>query len=534
MDIISRAMEKGLHLCEKIDLKNQTWEAFMKNKESKKLFIFGMGGGMGYFLRKYGHSMEADGIIDNDVKKHGHKLGWYIADAEQTEYENMVIEGSDLLCGYCGEDVAVLITSINFYLSIALQLKRMGIENIYILLMLEADKRRNHRNEIWEDDEEIRAEYIKWCCRREIEKNKVVMMIGVYGDHARQITRELLKFGEDLDIVWLVDNPDVEKPRGVRLVYMGNWKRYIYEMETAKIWLFDDLVHGFIQKRKGQIYIQVKHWSSITLKMFYLDDKASYRTPGLRDGIKRDGERMDYLFSGSAFDEESCRSGFGFQGKAVRVGSARSDILFDKTVRTKVLEGYGLNRDARICLYVPTYRLDELERTQSMSILLDMQALLEVLESKWTGEWFLFVRLHPSLNLRNDILPAERHIINVQSYSCSEELVAASDIMITDYSSIMFEEAYKMAPVFLYAPDREEFIDGERNLLLDYDSLPFPIAQSNEELHQIIREFDKKEYEINLTAFLENYDVHEDGHAGERAAEFIRELLDGSAEEREL
>ena len=80
-------------------------------------------------------------------------------------------------------------------------------------------------------------------------------------------------------------------------------------------------------------------------------------------------------------------------------------------------------------------------------------------------------------------------------------------------------------PVFLYAPDRREYIDGERGLLIDYDSLPFDIAEDNEQLVQNICNFKKEEYDRRVDAFMDKYGVHEDGHASERAARFILGLM---------
>lgn len=525
MGIMSKAMEKNLYLCDQIELKEQTWELFDQNKKDKHIFVFGTGGGMNYLLRNYGSDMKIVGIIDNDVSKQNQKLGWYCSEALHTEYEEMLIHNPELLNQYCKQDVVVLITSVKFYYPMIEQLRKMGIDHCYVLLMMEANKWKSVK-ELEEREREADNAYQDWCCEQKIEKNKIVMMIGVYGDHARQITKELLKHRNDLDIVWLVDKPYMDKPENVRLIYMRDWKRYMYEMETAKIWIFDDLVSTAVRKRKGQIYIQVKHWSSITLKMFYLDDKVNEKSPEIQKSIRHNGEMMDYLFSGSEFDEKSCRSGFMFQGQAIRIGSARSDLLFDRTIRGKVLEKLGLDESAKVCLYVPTFRLEELKKTHSMSILLDMEALLEILHNKWGGEWFLFVRLHPSLILENDVLPNNSNIISVQDYAYSEELVAASDVIITDYSSIMFEGAYGKKKVFLYAPDRERFIDGERGLLIDYDTLPFPRAVSDRELYQCISTLDEKAYERSVTEFLHAYGVMEDGHASERAEAFIERLLE--------
>lgn len=525
MDIISKAMDKGLHICENINVEKQTWELFESNREGKQVFVFGTGGGLGYFLRNCSQDMDIVGVIDNDKNKQGQKLGWCSGDAEQTKYAELLIQSPDILNTYSSKGIVVLITSVNVYLPIVAQLEVMGIENYYILLMLEANRRKDLGCEAEENDEKIRNGYIDWCCQQDIQRNKIVMMIGMYGDHARQITNVLLKEKSDLDIVWVVYNENVEKPEGVRVICDKNWRRYYYEMETAQIWLYDDIIAKSVRKREGQIYIQVKHWSSITLKMFYLDDISSCISAEIEDAIKYDGARMDYLFSGSEFDENSCRSGFGFKGKAIRIGSPRSDVLFDKKIRKKVLERFQLKNDAKICLYVPTYRQKDIDSGGNLAVALDMRGLLNALERKWDGNWFLFVRLHPTFCMVEDDFMHNENIMNVGKYPDSEELVAASDVMITDYSSIMFEEAYLKKPVFLYAPDKNEYIDGERGLLLDYSQLPFPIAESNSELHQYIMGFGQKEYEEKVTEFLNGYGVHEDGHASERAAEFIRGLL---------
>ena len=77
----------------------------------------------------------------------------------------------------------------------------------------------------------------------------------------------------------------------------------------------------------------------------------------------------------------------------------------------------------------------------------------------------------------------------------------------------------------MFTTDLEEYLKNERDLLLDYHSLPFPIACSNEELFKKINEFNYVEYVDEVDAFLEKYGVHEDGHASERAAKFISGLL---------
>lgn len=523
MDLITRAIERQLHICGNRKLEEQTWKLFEESGQGKQVFVFGMGGALDYFLRNCCNHMNIAGVLDNDKQKQGQKLGWYCAEAWQTEYEDIVIESPDVLRNFSPQDVLVLITSTNHYQAMIEQLEGMNMVNIFVLLLMEVNARKTIA---WEEDfSKIKHDFIDWCCQQEIVKNKIVMSYGEYGGHAKYITRQLLKTRKKLDIVWLVYDENMEAPKGIRLVPMKNWKRYTYEMETAHIWLFDITVLDFIVKREGQVYIQAKHWSSITLKKFYLDDKSSCVSPQIASWIEHNGEMMDYLLSGSRFDEESCRTGFAFKGTPIRVGSARSDVLFEEGIKEKVCNHFRIPMDANIVLYVPTYRKKDVKENCSMQVSLDIKTLQETLSMKFGGEWYILVRLHPWTNFENCNLTESERVKNAGDYQDSMELVAAADVMITDYSSIMFEAAFIKRPVFLYAPDRKDYIEGERGLLLDFNSLPFLIADSNEELRRCIQNFDEQVYEEKLDEFMNRYEVREDGHASERAAQFILSLI---------
>lgn len=518
-------MRDGLHFNENVNFQEQTWKEFEEQKKDKMLFLFGTGKGMEYFLDHCSNHMKIDGVIDSDEKKQGLRLGWYCAEAWHTEYEDLRIQTPAVLNNYELSDLVVLITVVRNYDGIIAQLKEMGIEKCFVMLILEAGRRKDQETECFQDLEEIKDQYINDCCQRPVENKKIVMRIGEYGGHARYITQQLLKARKELDIVWIVFDADVKEPSGVRLVLERNWKELIFELETARIWLFDVQAPDYIVKRSEQIYIQTKHWSSITLKKFGIEDKTFCSTSEVEQMIRKDGSRTDYLFSGSEFDENSCRSGWAFKGEAIRIGSPRSDILFDNTIGEKIRTEFGLQKDTHILLYAPTFRKKDLINNRSMVVTLDLLSALKTMADKFGGEWVLFVRLHPIISFEKSGLKEQESVRNVGNYADGISLVAAADAMVTDYSSIMFEAAYINQPVFLYAPDYKEFIEQERGFLLDYQALPFPIATSDQELRQCIMEFDREKYEVDVKGFLSKHGVREDGHASERASDFIIGLL---------
>lgn len=505
----------------------QTWEMFHKAVQEKKVFLFGTGRAVRYLIGRC-DDIEFVGAIDNNKQKQGFRIGEFNGDVVDTIYEDVIIYDISILDTFQSEDLVVLITNIFDYQEIAEQLHPYRVRVFSMVLMEMAARGKENPDDIIQPDFlERRQNYIQYCCSHvRVSYNKILVYIGKYGGHGRNITKELLQSGKNLDIVWVVNDLRMEVPNGVRLVYENNWKRYIYEMETARIWLYDIIIPSYIKKRPEQIYIEVKHWSSITLKKFYLDDVSTIDSIESADLIKHNGQLMDYIFCGSEFDKDSCRSGFAFQGEFIQIGSPRTDTLFDLHCRKKVYIKYNLDLQIHTVLYAPTFRIQKIGNEIKRGEILDFSKLKKALEDRFGGRWCILLRLHPSMLADMDVGDSTNFVIDASDYYDSQELAAACDAMISDYSSIMFEPAFVEKPVFLFAPDREEYVERERDLLIEYDTLPFPIAATNEELNNHIRNFDYEKYQYTLRLFMQKYGVCEDGHASERAAKFILKCLD--------
>ena len=524
MNLIDKAIEQKMHVTQNQKLRNQTWQEFEKALCGKELWIFGAGKAAGRFWERYAGSFCPKGIVDNDKRKWGNALKDFVGITEGTLDGELRIEGPETLKIRTAREIIVLITSIRYYEDICGQLEQMGIEHLFALLVMEANESGREERAISEREGVSREElYAIKCLKYPVEYNKILIYTGNYGSHGKQISGKLAKLDAKLDIVWVIENPAEEKPQGIRTVLAGNWKEYIKELETAHIWIFGDMIPGFARKRAGQIYIQTKHWSSITLKKFYWDLENYLSIPTIREYYAHNNEAIDYIFVGSTFDENSCRSGFNFKGECVHVGSCRTDILFEPGKREKVCSFYRICTCKKIALYAPTFRAagGEAVMGQMKHVDLDFIRLEKALRERFGGEWVILLRIHPYVAMESTKVRKPSFVTDASYYPESQELVAASDLMITDYSSLMFEPAFTGRPVFLYAPDKKEYVGKERELLLDYDSLPFPVSESNDELMETIVRFEPETYNRHVEDFLDFYGVHEDGHASERAAEFI-------------
>lgn len=526
MDAIDKAIDKELHITDDADLNRQTWDDFEGSLYGRKVYFFGIGNSIRIFLKKYGDRINIDGAVDNDVDKQGYRINEFVMC--DNAIGDIKIGNISALNQYVKDQVVILISSINYYQEIAMQLRDLGFIHIYSIFIMEANERLNGGKHTRDEFEDIGL-WVEKCCEMPINNKKIFFTAyETYTDHGKYITEQLLKIRKDLDIVWVVRNLNTKVPKGVRLVHAANNMKVIYEIETAAIWVANALFPVYIVKRPRQIYIETKHWASVTLKCFYLIE-SSFNEYKNTEYVKYNGSIMDYVITGSDFDSESCRRGFDFHKEVVPIGSPRSDAMFRyEELRKKVYEHFQLDQSKKMVVYAPTFRYkkgDNWHIPEMRNVDLDYDLVKDALEKKFGGEWYVMLRLHPGLEKEVSKIKKPPFVIDASRYDDGQEIAAACDIMISDYSSIMFEPAFVHKPVFLFATDMDEYISEERDLLVDYNTLPFPKAKSNEKLAQCILEFDEQNYKNDVINFLEKYGVHEDGHASERAAAFISNLI---------
>lgn len=496
---------------------------------NKKIFLFGCGIGADFFLEEFHDACQIEGIFDNSEKKIGKPVSYFLYSYYQSTViqHNILDFKSSSLC--LTDDSVIIITSLKY----AAEIKKQIHETCtYKTIILEELFGRNLLPEVKKYRNRMREAYYKLpVCGNKI----LVHSMGLYIGHGKAIIEKILHKREGLDIALLVQDTKTEVPEGVRLIDRNDLLQYQIELATSYIWIEDYMLPAFANKKENQIAIETKHWSSITLKEFGIPLLRFRKEDLAIEGVKNTGKLLDYIFVGSDFDRKTCAEGFAFDKEFVFVGSPRSDVLFhSNAIKEKICNKYQID-GRKIVLFAPTFRIDDSRKDvyqyEQFKEELEIDTLLTTLKEKF-GEAFVFLlRLHPNIAYMSKELFHHDSCIDVSAYPDSQELVAASDIVITDYSSIMFEPAFVKKPVFLYAPDRKDYINGERWLLIEYDSLPFPIAETNEELKQNIIDFDYEKYVTDVDVFLDAYGVHEDGHASERAADFILKLIDNNNSE---
>ena len=181
------------------------------------------------------------------------------------------------------------------------------------------------------------------------------------------------------------------------------------------------------------------------------------------------------------------------ENKIKALGLPRMDYYFEnhdsKELKNKFCKDYGISPDKKIILYAPTFR-DE-EKFNNVFNYFD----LEKFNKELSEEYVLALRLHPKIkNFYKDDISSKGQYIDVSDFKNEQELMLLSDMLITDYSSIMIEYSILSRPIVFFTYDLDTYLSKERGFYYDFKkTVPGPIVYTSDELIDAIKnnDFDK-------------------------------------------
>lgn len=374
--------------------------------------------------------------------------------------------------------------------------------------------------------------YHKLYDHEKICPNKIVFdnyMGNGYGCNPKYVLKCLLEMPQErtegLDLVWITKTPELLRPMlpaRVRIVLYDSEQAF-YEYATAKLWVKNfQMVHLLNQgllKKKEQIYIQMWHGSFGIKKIEgdcgYLNaDKAWLAL------AKKNAAYTDFWISNSRFESDVYKNAFWGAGKILEYGHPRNDLFFEQDqlqYKRKVQETYGIAPEKKLFFYMPTFR----DQDHGLLQPLPYERIAEELGSRFGGEWVCLVRLHPRRVSPKQIEALkEQSVMDATMYPDVQELLAAADAMVTDYSSAIFDFLLTKRPGFILAEDYDAY-EQIRGFYYPLTDTPFPLAKTNEELLEQIGTFDEESYRQKIDTFLKEKGSVEDGNASKRVAELI-------------
>lgn len=365
-------------------------------------------------------------------------------------------------------------------------------------------------------------------CGVKIKRGRVVCWAynyKQYGCNPRYLSQYILDNYPDMEVVWVfrrgVDISGIDERircvrfRSLEYYKMINSAEFLVTNARTDPWLI------YWNKRSGQKYLMLWHGGA-ALKQVEQDAEANLSYSYLRKA-KRDSEVCDLMISGCRANTELIKRSFWYSGEILETGIPRNDIFFNiglhQEIRERINAKYGIPSGNRIVMYAPTFRRSGTIEPYNIS----WPEILPYLKKMFGGvDVTVFLRLHPNLigKVDTSTLQNAPEVVDMTRYHDMQELLCVSDMLITDYSSSMFDYAMLRRPCLLYATDVEQY---DRGYYYDFKDLPFPLARNGEQLRELIANFDEDIYLNRLDDFLENtLGLKECGTAAKGLAEWMR------------
>ena len=327
---------------------------------------------------------------------------------------------------------------------------------------------------------------------------------------------------EQFEMLWIVRHPeDLEalKKRGVPAVLLHDKAHFRFRMQ-AKFVVTNDEFYPVFFKRPGQIYVNTWHGAINYKKIGY--EGLEFTNPIQKLIYRMNNPCPDLFVSGSRSFTETASQSFGFpKGVFLESGLPRNDVLCGNrnALKMAVKKRLGIPAEKKVLLYAPTFRKGGFGVGQE----LDERRLCQTLSQRFGGDWMVLLRQHYFVSQRQKDL--EGVLLDVSGHEDMQELIACADCLISDYSSCMWDFLLTGNPVFVYAPDLASYTAEDRSFFIPVDQWPYPMAQSQEELDDVIRGFDPADFAEKTAAHRAAFGSHDQGHACQMLTEAMMKYL---------
>ena len=322
---------------------------------------------------------------------------------------------------------------------------------------------------------------------------------------------------KNLDIRFVLDDRDVRHMSFKNMLAIG------YYLANAKVILVDDYMELLFKlpRRKGNTLIQLWHAC------------GAFKTFGCSRMGKKGGQNLkspnhrnyDYATVSSDEIRKFYAEGFGLPiEKVVATGVPRTDIFFDKAYKEKVTkefyEKYPKLKDKKILLFAPTFRGNGKNSGYYPTELFDVNALYEALGE----EYAIIVKHHPFVHNRNTIdSKYQDYIIDLSTNSELNDLLFITDLLVTDYSSVVFEASLLEIPMLFYGFDLEQYI-ATRGFYYEFETfVPGKIVYHFDELIEAVKKGDFESEKI--APFRDRFFDGKDGKSSQRTVDLIYKSL---------
>lgn len=344
---------------------------------------------------------------------------------------------------------------------------------------------------------------------------------GRYSDNPRALHQRALSRGVQAEHVWLADARHAGSfPAGTATVPLGG-SEALAALESADLVVADNHLPRW-DERPGTTYLQT--WHGTPLKRIHRDALNQSGGGEVLDRLDDDVTRWDVLLGPSAAGAVPLRSAFRFTGAVPVTGYPRNDALLSPDAagrRDRVRAELGVEPGRTAVLYAPTWRDDDRATGGDPDARLPLDP--ERFAERLGADHVLLLRLHQLVPeaLRGRDVPG---VVDVSDHPDINDLYLAADVLVTDYSSAMFDFALTGRPIVCFAYDLAHYRDVVRGFYFDlHEIAPGPVVATSEEVLDAVADLEglrtasKDRYE----AFTATFCHAEDGHAADRVLDLV-------------
>ncbi len=340
---------------------------------------------------------------------------------------------------------------------------------------------------------------------------------------------------QDYTHIWVIDDFEenrlqiakYEKYPNVRFVKYKT-KEYCKALAVTKYLINNVSFPSYFLKREEQVYLNT--WHGTPLKNMGFDIPGANITQG---NTARNLLSADYLISSSPYMTQTAyKNSYKLQdlyeGTILEEGFPRNDRFFDQD-REEIFQkfqqyGVDVKEDKKIILYAPTWRGEEYSKPDTS--LKEIHEILHKIEEKVDlNKYQILVKLHQSVYHymnENKVEMDEEKKKFIPASMDTNEILAVTDVLISDYSSIFYDFLITGRPILFYTPDIHEF-EQYRGLYFTQENLPGPAASDLEQLGTLLEDISGavKPYQEIYQKAREQICPNDDGNVCQRVTDAV-------------
>lgn len=329
-------------------------------------------------------------------------------------------------------------------------------------------------------------------------------------------------FGKSFEYVWVLNDPETlpEKYRkNVKIVrYLST--KHIYYLLTSGVLINNLGIEPILPKRKSQTFINTWHGGgaykivSSEMNMFSKSERLYIRQ---MRSIRKKGTDI-FLSSSRKFTEISSRDFDIDSNKFIPSGLPRNDRFFYRdrkstaSFRKQVVSKYHISDESLLVLYAPTYRGSHRQQANIDNDVCSPE-VVKALEGRFSRPVVFLFRSHISKEHKSLLeTDTEIQVVDLTDYPDMQDLLDIADVLITDYSSSIWDYSIMGKPGFLYTPDLKEYLHN-RGFYTPIETWPYPYALTISELCQNILAYSEKECLAKIASHQKALGSYERGEA---------------------